>query len=601
MFVGPVFFREAVIVPRRRKLYFLRSVYLVMLLILMSTAWLVVAGTQVIRTVGDIARFGVILFQILAPVQLALIGFGSAVFAASGVSQEKDKQTLLLLMMTRLNNSELVLGRLLASLLQVGVVIGVSIPVLLAVSLFGGVSIAQVLWAVAITASSSLAAGSLGSTIALWREKTFQALALTIMVLVAWMGVWEATALVASYQANSTLLFWANSLNPIRAVLFATDPLYLTTAPLELLTYCSFALLTTFALNVLSIARIRVWNPGREVRPQQATQNEGEGTASSTTQVHTASTADHIDAQPKSKVELPSREVRGNPVLWREMSTWAYGKKVVFIRLAFWLLTLAVAAGLYASAADLAGKANQVGTEVPVAAKLAGPYFLLSIILINALAVTSITNERDGKTIDILLVTDITPKEFLFGKLLGILYVTRDMVVLPLFISVMLWWLGAISLENLAYLIVGLLMMTVFVAALGIHCGSTYVNSRQAISVSLGTVFFLFLGIMTCMYMMVSLGSFQGQLPPFLAFIVGGGIGLYVALGYRNASPAIVVSSATLPFAMFFVITSFLIQRYLSVFLVMMAAYGFTVMAIMMPALGEFVVAMGRGRTLEDE
>ena len=78
--------------------------------------WLVLAGTQVVRNVGDLARFGGIVFQILAPLQLALAVFFSALSAASAVAQEKDRRTLDLLLMTRLTDSELVLGKLLAAL-----------------------------------------------------------------------------------------------------------------------------------------------------------------------------------------------------------------------------------------------------------------------------------------------------------------------------------------------------------------------------------------------------------------------------------------------------------------------------------------------------
>ena len=79
----------------------------------MCTAWLLLAGTQVVRNLGDMARFGAMLFQILAPLQLALAIFFSALLAASGVAQEKDRRTLVLLLLTNLTNSELVLGKLL--------------------------------------------------------------------------------------------------------------------------------------------------------------------------------------------------------------------------------------------------------------------------------------------------------------------------------------------------------------------------------------------------------------------------------------------------------------------------------------------------------
>ena len=65
-----------------------------------------------------------VLFQILAPLQLALAVFFSALLAASAVAQEKDRRTLVLLLLTHLSNSELVLGKLLASLLNVLVLLG---------------------------------------------------------------------------------------------------------------------------------------------------------------------------------------------------------------------------------------------------------------------------------------------------------------------------------------------------------------------------------------------------------------------------------------------------------------------------------------------
>jgi hypothetical protein len=89
-------------------------------------------------------------------------------------------------------------------------------------------------------------------------------------------------------------------------------------------------------------------------------------------------------------------------------------------------------------------------------------------------------------------------------------------------------------------------------------------------------------------------GSFHGQLAPFLAFILGGGVGLYVSLGARNPSAAIGVASILVPFATFYAITSFILEHTLSVFLVTAAAYGFTTVAMMIPALYEFDVETGR-------
>jgi hypothetical protein len=169
-------------------------------------------------------------------------------------------------------------------------------------------------------------------------------------------------------------------------------------------------------------------------------------------------------------------------------------------------------------------------------------------------------------------------------------------------LCLVLFFAGAMTLESLIYLIVGLAVMDLFVITLGIHCGLNYESSRSAIGVSLGSVFFLFLGVVTLLMFMISFSSsFQIQLPPFLAFVVGGSVGLFVTLGNRNASSAIGWAVFLLPFATFFAITNFLVDHTAAAFLVSSATYGFTTAAMLIPALYEFDIAMGRGKLPGEE
>ena len=91
--------------------------------------------------------------------------------------------------------------------------------------------------------------------------------------------------------------------------------------------------------------------------------------------------------------------------------------------------------------------------------------------------------------------------------------------MLPMGLCLYLWLAGVLGLENLAYLLIGLAVLNLFVAMLGVHAGMTYGNSRSAIATSLGTVFFLFLGVSTCLWMMVAFsGSFEAQLPSWVCW-----------------------------------------------------------------------------------
>ncbi len=220
---------------------------------------------------------------------------------------------------------------------------------------------------------------------------------------------------------------------------------------------------------------------------------------------------------------------------------------------------------------------------------------LLSLVLVNAQSVTSMTSERDCRALDLLLVSDLTPKELVFGKLGGIFYNTKEMVLLPAALCGYLWLAGQLSLENLLYVLGGAAVLYFFVAVLGLHAGMNYENSRTAIATSLGTVFFLSLGVATCMRIITAFsGQTLAQLQPFLVFMLGGGVGLYIALGARNPSTAIGVASFLCPLATFYAITSFLLDYTLGVFLVTAAAYGFTTAAMLIPAVYEFDVATGR-------
>ena len=591
MFIGPVFTRELATAPRRPRLYVARAVYVAAMLLLVATAWMVLTGTQDVRNLGDLARFGATVFAILAPLQLALAVFFSALFTASAVSQEKDRKTLVLLLLTHLSSSELVLGKLLASLLTVGVLVLAALPLFMLLMLLGGIAPIQIGRVMAVTLISALAAGSLGSTIALWREKTFQTLALTALLLVAWIGFWEAVAsgfFGASWLGLSTEL-WAIAASPWQAIESAARPgdisaaVPLVGSPVTLyLIVCS---VIAVALNALAIAMVRVWNPSREMQPRE------EESAIAVAD----STSDDASAEPRKNIHSASgktRDVWDNPVIWREICTWAYGRRVLIIRFIYLALFATAAFAVHDVLQDRSGAGR--------AAVIMIPLFVLSLVLVNALAVTSMTAERDNKAIDLLLVTDLTPSEFVFGKLGGALYVTKEMVLLPMLLCGYVWWRGALSFENLIYVLFGLTVMNVFVSVLGVYVGMIYDNSRSAVGVSLGTVFFLFLGVATCIRIMLAFsGSFVTQLPLFLSFIVGGGIGLFFGLGWRNPSAAIGLASFACPTLTFVAIVSFFENQTLGVFLLVLTAYGFATASMLVPAIYEFDVATGR--TTADE
>ena len=595
---GPILAREWMVAPRRASFYVQRATFVLVLFSLVCTAWALMAGIQQVRNLGDLSRFGSMVFQIVMPLELIVTMFLAAVTAASAVSQEKDRRTLILLLLTRLSSSEIVLGKLTSSLIGIANLIFAALPLLLVISLLGGVSISQVLLGTLIVAVTSFWCAALSNLFAFWREKTFQTLALTMLAITGWLVMCEA---IAAGMIAQVAPAWAEVLSPVRALWGVCQPLSQSSwssVPGGAATIYSLLAGAAGCLwCVISIIRLRVWNPSRQLRVQTPEPDEVYDALSPTS-------AEKVADKRSWKVRAP-RKMWNNPVLWREMCTWAYGRKLLIIRLSYLLLFAAAVGALYWSVSSGAAlQRSRLADElIPISARILAPFFAISLVMINALAVNSITNERDGQALDLLLATQITPAQFLIGKLFGVLYVTKEMVLLPIALAGYLWSQGGIDTENLLFTVGSLVVMDVFSAMLGIHCGMIYSQSRTAIGTSLGTLFFLFLGIVTCMMIMMSFrGSFARQLPPFLAIILGGGTGLFVALGSRNPSPAIALASFGLPFLTFFAITSFILRdQELTVFSVIVAAYGFATTAMIVPALSEFDFELGRASGVDED
>ncbi|QDU88312.1 ABC-2 family transporter protein [Pirellulimonas nuda] len=606
MIIGPVFSREALTAPRRPKFFAVRTLMAAVLLGLVLTAWQVVVGSQQVSGPGELARFGATVFAQIAPLVLTVCILFSALLTAAAVSQEKDRKTLLLLLLSELTNSELVLGKLLASLLTVLVVIASTAPVLLAIGWLGGVSLEQVGRVLVVTVFSALAAGSLGSVLALWREKTFQALAMSALVIVLWSVGWEivGSGALGERIAGVNAADAAAMASPWRAIRVAVAPGFGPNPPIArgpgstgeagpgalVAGFAAVSGAIVFLLNAVAILRVRVWNPSREARPRQESEEHSAGIFTSDS---FASDSVESPTQRASVHAAPGklRPVWNNPILWREVRTWAYGKKIIVVRLAYLAIFALCVAGVVR---ELGAPQADGRTLPPIAAPLA-PLLVVSVVLVNALAVTSITGERDAKALDLLLATDLTPKEIIFGKLAGAFYNAKEMILLPIALCCYLGWVGALGGENLAFMIVGLLAVDVFAAVLGLHAGMIYPNSQHAIATSIGTLLFLFLGVSFCMRMMVELSeSFDKQLVPFLGFMAGGGLALFAALAWRNPSRAMMLACFSAPAATFYAITSFLLMNYSGVFLASIAACGFFTAAMLVPALAEFDVATGR-------
>ncbi len=604
--LGPIFAREFLTVPRRAAHYGARAAALGLLWTFGVTAWLATGGLGGEPTLGQAARFGLLVFQIFTIVQLTLVIFFAALSAASAVAQEKDRRTFILLLMTDLRDFEIVLGKLLGALLPIVLVLLGTLPVLALLLLLGGITPEQVVHAWLILLATAFASGSLGGLIALWRDRTFQALALSVLTLVLYYCVVRGLSLPA-YFANpsadaSTVAQWLAHvdwatvqacLDPYLVLEYVLDPGAVGSAGTV---YGFIAAMVGWSvlLNVWGVYKLRDWNPGGEPIMQRETPEEEE-------------------EKDRAKAHAAPGQVRAiwpNPVLWREVRTLAYGRRPLLVKLTYFLVLALV--GYAALALVLSG-----GRVAFAAGYGLVPITILSLLLVAAQAVTAITSERDGRSLDLLLVTDLSPREFIFGKIGGILYNTKEFLLPPLILAAVYAALGALATPprnhperltemNTASLVAvwgGLLVLFTFVLILGIHVALRVANSRQAVTHTLGTVFFLSVGTLVCIYLiLINPGTFEYQFLSFSLFLVVGIGGLWWVLNADRPTQALTLASVLLPIFMFYCVTNVLVAQPgseesaapLVPFLALAVPFGFAISAMLVPMLSEFDVAFGR-------
>jgi hypothetical protein len=238
------------------------------------------------------------------------------------------------------------------------------------------------------------------------------------------------------------------------------------------------------------------------------------------------------------------------------------------------------------------------------------------LLLVSAQAVTAITSERDTGALDLLLVTDLTPKEFIYGKLAGICYNAKEFLIPSLILAGVYAAYGLLAtpprghpelsagrnLEALVCVLGTLLVLLAFALVLGMHVALRTSISRLAIINTLGTIFFLSVGTLLCIYLILINGRFEYQWASFILFIMAGIGGLWWVLSGDRPSAALTLASWLCPLAVFYSVTNILVARPgteesgdpLIPFLVMAASFGFTVAAMLVPLVSEFDVALGR-------
>ena len=191
MLPGPVFNVELTLTSRRARYYFARFAYGMILLfvICLNFPWLM--NDSLLnpreRSIQEMARIGQTIFATFATVQGLAVLLLTPTLVAGVIADERQRKTLHYLLASRLSSGEIILGKLAARLLHVGVFLGLGLPILSLLSLFGGVDPWSVVAYYAATICTAFFLASLSILVSTYARRPREAISLVYVLELAWL------------------------------------------------------------------------------------------------------------------------------------------------------------------------------------------------------------------------------------------------------------------------------------------------------------------------------------------------------------------------------------------------------------------------------
>ena len=415
---NPVLQRELLVNLRKPRAFGLLLMYQVLLAAVVYFAW----PTDNVRLDLSDSSSSSVLVDLVFLGQYVLAALMAPSFAAGSIAGEKERMTYEMLLASPIRPEAIVLGKLVAALTHLAILIFASLPIVMLCLPLGGVSFYEVLAAYLALIASVITFGMISVAAGSFFSRTSSALVVSYLMILplALMGVlfWGAMS-----QFGETRLNMAMTVIP------------------------GFAAAVTIVLFYICSSRM-LYPPDFGSEGKEVINIEEENKNAIGVVIVRDQFPDRLLAPPNRNTLMPEGT---NPVYDKEMRSEIFGQGTLMLRLAI-QVSMFLALPLMAYFLFIAPHLT--------------PWYVSYVVLFNLLigpvfSAGSVTSERERQTLDLLLTTSITPWQILWGKLLSGLRVSSVLTLFllwPLLIAIVL---GVIDTEawqatptKIAYLLI---------------------------------------------------------------------------------------------------------------------------------------------------
>ena len=499
MLLGPVFNAELLTTARRGRYYVIRFLYGLIILIQVylsyeANTWRPGFGMREL-SIQEMADFGQQIFSSFAIVQVVTVVLLTPALVGGTIAEERQRKTLHYLLTSELSSAEIVLGKLAARLLHVGVLVALGLPVVSLIGLFGGVDFELLLLAYAGTSTTIFFLAAASILVSVVSRRPREAISMIYILEIVWLLV--PTLLM------SAMPYWdepwptiARAINPILYYAAVTSPVFLL-SPLSWTGMGSLHTAATWGMG-LQVAYGTAFVTLAALRLRPASRNEG----------GQGGLPRKFAAMTRRRRWLPRRECGEDAMLWKEMHVSRTGglTKMALVVLAVALVGVIgySAFGYLVPAAD---EMTREGYFTFGSARREFNYYLRSVsaaiyvlwlLGVASSAATGLTSEREEDQWLSLTSTPLSGEEILRAKMIGPIWGLR-MVAYLLF---SLWGLGLVvgSIHPLGLVacLVEFTVYTWFLTALGTFFSLRARNSTRSLASTMATLIFLNGGYLFC-------------------------------------------------------------------------------------------------------
>ena len=542
--IGPIFDKELRVSSRRRRNYFLRFAYVVLLSLFILSVWYSAVGIRssgsAVYRISRLSQAGrqiittVVWFQFVAAQLIAVV------MLSSSISDEVRTGTLSVLMTTPISSFQIVAGKLLSKLLQLMLLLAMSLPLLAIIRVFGGVPWDYIVASVCITLTAAVLAGAVSLLLSMTYRYAYTVILVTVMGYFVVFGVLPG---LFNMLAVKGLFIFDREVT--QSVIALTNPFWAFASTNAMLlraglpkffswpAHCLLMWAVTAVLIAMSVWRVRraavgeAFGRAGKLPSGRALENESDI---------------HIARSPTSTG--PVKRVAGSPIIWKEMYQGFLGSsktdRTITVSLVALFCLIAVLLLLFA------------GRSVFPHYLMSG-YYLIVMVRLAVCTAGSIAGEKEARTWPVLLMTPLTDKEIIRGK--AIAAVRRNIPLLLLYLGLFCIFYIRIFytqsgirmfpqvLISLPIVAIGVVCSVLFVVGCGTYFGvrlRTATSAIAATACSYLTLTYLFCGMFNplryLIYFMVArtrtytlyvtLVSFAVSIVPTLA---QAGIGLLLA------------------------------------------------------------------------